>query len=92
MPEEAKARGHTLSLPQEAPAGTRKLYTGFLELLAVKWLHTPQAPTAFSWRFAAAPLRCRLPAPWATAARPSPPPWLPSGLPRRGMACLAAPA
>ena len=40
-------------LPPGVPSSVHKLYTGFLDLLAVKWLHTPQVPTAFSWRFAA---------------------------------------
>ena len=41
-------------LPLDAPAGVRKVYAGFLFLLGCKWLHTPDAPTSFSWRFGAA--------------------------------------
>jgi hypothetical protein len=37
-----------------APPAARTVYEGFRFLLACKWWHTPQAPTAFSWRFAAA--------------------------------------
>ena len=41
-------------LPDDAPAAARSVYEGFLLLLGCKWLHTPDEPTTFSWRFAAA--------------------------------------
>jgi hypothetical protein len=41
-------------LPPDVRPAVRKVYEGFLFLLACKWWHTPQAPTPFSWRFAAA--------------------------------------
>ncbi|HLW60595.1 MAG TPA: bifunctional DNA primase/polymerase [bacterium] len=41
-------------LPDWEPPYVRQVYDGFLFLLGCKWLHTPGAPTAFSWRFAAA--------------------------------------
>ncbi len=41
-------------LPPEVRPAVRKVYEGFRFLLACKWWHTPQAPTPFSWRFAAA--------------------------------------
>jgi hypothetical protein len=41
-------------LPPEVRPAVRKVYEGFLFLLACKWWHTAQAPTPFSWRFAAA--------------------------------------
>jgi hypothetical protein len=41
-------------LPPDARPAVRKVYAGFVFLLACKWWHTPDAPTAFSWRFAAA--------------------------------------
>jgi hypothetical protein len=41
-------------LPPEVRPAVRKVYEGFLFLLGCKWWHTPQAPTTFSWRFAAA--------------------------------------
>lgn len=41
-------------LPKSYPASVRRVYNGFLSLLAVKWLHTPGEATTFSWRFAAA--------------------------------------
>jgi hypothetical protein len=41
-------------LPAEIQPAIRMVYEGFLFLLACKWWHTPQAPTTFSWRFAAA--------------------------------------
>jgi hypothetical protein len=40
-------------LPEVRPA-VRTVYEGFLFLLGCKWWHMPQAPTTFSWRFAAA--------------------------------------
>jgi hypothetical protein len=40
-------------LPPDAPMGVHRLYEGFLLLPGVKWLHNPQVPTAFAWRFAA---------------------------------------
>lgn len=40
-------------LPDDVPASVRRVYEGFLLLLAVKWLHTPGEATTFSWRFAA---------------------------------------
>jgi hypothetical protein len=39
--------------PDVRPA-VRRVYAGFRLPLACKWWHTPQAPTAFSWRFASA--------------------------------------
>ncbi len=41
-------------LPPDVRPAVRKVYEGFRFLLACKWWHTPEAPTAFSWRFAAA--------------------------------------
>jgi hypothetical protein len=41
-------------LPAEVRPAIRLVYEGFLFLLACKWRHTPQVPTPFSWRFAAA--------------------------------------
>jgi hypothetical protein len=41
-------------LPPEVRPAICKAYDGFLFLLACKWWHTPQAPTPFTWRFAAA--------------------------------------
>jgi hypothetical protein len=41
-------------LPLAAPPAARTVYEGFLLLLGCKWWHTPQAPTTFAWRFAAA--------------------------------------
>jgi Bifunctional DNA primase/polymerase, N-terminal len=41
-------------LPVEVRPAIRTVYDGFLLLLGCKWWHTPQAPTPFSWRFAAA--------------------------------------
>jgi Bifunctional DNA primase/polymerase, N-terminal len=38
----------------EVRPAIRQVYDGFLLLLGCKWWHTPQAPTMFSWRFAAA--------------------------------------
>jgi hypothetical protein len=32
----------------------KQVYTGFLDLLRAKWLHTPGEPTPFTWSFAAA--------------------------------------
>jgi Bifunctional DNA primase/polymerase, N-terminal len=40
-------------LPSEVRPAIRLVYEGFLLLLACKWWYTPQAPTTFSWRFAA---------------------------------------
>jgi hypothetical protein len=42
------------ALPLEVRPAVRKVYEGFLFLLGCKWWHTPQAPTTFSWRLAAA--------------------------------------
>jgi hypothetical protein len=36
------------------PRVIRRIYAGFVLLLGCKWWHTPQAPTPFVWRFAAA--------------------------------------
>jgi hypothetical protein len=41
-------------LPRDTPRAIRRVYDGLLDLLRAKWLHTPDEPTAFSWRFAAA--------------------------------------
>jgi Bifunctional DNA primase/polymerase, N-terminal len=41
-------------LPSGVRPAIRMVYDGFLLLLGCKWWHTPQAPTPFSWRFAAA--------------------------------------
>jgi hypothetical protein len=41
-------------LPFDVRPAVRTVYEGFLFLLACKWWHTPEVPTAFSWRFAAA--------------------------------------
>jgi hypothetical protein len=41
-------------LPAAVRPAIRMVYEGFLLLLGCKWWHTPQAPTPFSWRFAAA--------------------------------------
>jgi hypothetical protein len=41
-------------LPSDVRPAVRKIYEGFLFSLACKWWHTPEAPTPFSWRFAAA--------------------------------------
>jgi len=41
-------------LPPGVRPAVRKVYEGFLFLLACKWWHTPDVPTPFSWRFAAA--------------------------------------
>lgn len=38
--------------PVDLPPSARTVYAGFLQLLAVKWLYTPNVPTAFSWKFA----------------------------------------
>ena len=40
-------------LPLTVRPAVRKVYEGFLLLLGCKWLHTPGAPTPFSWQFAA---------------------------------------
>jgi len=40
-------------LPADAPHFVRQVYAGFLRLLSVKWLHTPGAPSPFTWKFAA---------------------------------------
>lgn len=42
------------TLPAWESPHVHRVYCGFLLLLACKWLHTHGAPTAFSWRFAAA--------------------------------------
>ncbi|HEY8415855.1 MAG TPA: bifunctional DNA primase/polymerase [Thermaerobacter sp.] len=39
--------------PADLRPAARKVYEGFLRLLSIKWLHTPNAATVFSWRFAA---------------------------------------
>jgi hypothetical protein len=44
----------TRPLPSDVRPAIRTVYEGFLFLLACKWWHTPEAPTPFSWRFAAA--------------------------------------
>jgi hypothetical protein len=44
----------TCSLPAHVPPAVHKVYEGFLLLLGCKWWHTPQAPSMFAWRFAAA--------------------------------------
>ena len=41
-------------LPIDVPRHVKQVYTGFLALLAAKWLHTAGDPTPFSWTFAAA--------------------------------------
>jgi hypothetical protein len=41
-------------LPLDAPRHVKQVYTGFLDLLRAKWLHTPGDPTPFTWSFAAA--------------------------------------
>jgi hypothetical protein len=41
-------------LPSDVRPAVRRVYAGFVFLLACKWWHTPQAPTPFSWRFASA--------------------------------------
>jgi len=41
-------------LESDAPKSASRVYAGFLELLSCKWLYTKDAPTPFSWRFAAA--------------------------------------
>jgi hypothetical protein len=41
-------------LPSDVRPAIRTVYEGFLFLLACKWWHTREAPTPFSWRFAAA--------------------------------------
>jgi hypothetical protein len=41
-------------LPSWEAPHVHQVYNGFLFLLGCKWLHTHGAPTAFSWRFAAA--------------------------------------
>jgi len=48
------AKVKAVDLPDDAPETVRKVYSGFLLLLACKWLHTPDVPSTFSWRFAAA--------------------------------------
>lgn len=42
------------ALPADVQPAVRKVYDGFVFLLGCKWRHTPQVPTPFSWRFAAA--------------------------------------
>lgn len=49
----APAPVEACELPDDVTASVRKVYDGFLSLLAVKWLHTPGEATTFSWRFAA---------------------------------------
>jgi hypothetical protein len=41
-------------LPPRVDPVIRRVYAGFVLLLGCKWWHTPQAPTPFAWRFAAA--------------------------------------
>jgi hypothetical protein len=41
-------------LPNDAPATLKRVYHGYWHLLRCKWLYTPEAPTPFTWRFAAA--------------------------------------
>lgn len=41
-------------LPKNAKPVVRRVYEGFKLLLQCKWIYEPGAPTAFSWRFAAA--------------------------------------
>ncbi|NIM04098.1 MAG: hypothetical protein GTN65_00385 [Armatimonadetes bacterium] len=43
-----------VDLPAGATQAVSKVYEGFRLLLGCKWLHTPGAPSAFSWRFASA--------------------------------------
>jgi hypothetical protein len=47
-------RVHAPLLPAGAPRHVVRVYDGFRELIAAKWLHTPGEPTPFTWRFAAA--------------------------------------
>jgi hypothetical protein len=42
------------SLSPGVPTAIRLVYAGFLLLLGCKWRHTPEMPTPFAWRFAAA--------------------------------------
>jgi hypothetical protein len=42
-----------LELPDYAPSGVKRVYAGFRHLLACKWWHTSEAPTPFTWHFAA---------------------------------------
>jgi len=44
----------TRPLPPGVDPAIRRVYAGFMLLLGCKWWHTPQAPTPFAWRFAAA--------------------------------------
>jgi hypothetical protein len=41
-------------LPLDTRPAVRQVCEGFVSLLPCKWWHTPEAPTPFSWRFAAA--------------------------------------
>jgi hypothetical protein len=50
----APYRLSALDLPTNTTAHVKRVYHGFLWLLACKWLYTPEAPTPFTWRFAAA--------------------------------------
>jgi hypothetical protein len=40
-------------LPVGVPRAVQRVYRGFLELLACRWVYTPGAPAPFTWRFAA---------------------------------------
>jgi hypothetical protein len=42
------------ALPTSARPALHKVYGGFVLLLGCRWLHTPDAPSPFSWRFASA--------------------------------------
>jgi hypothetical protein len=41
-----------IPLPEDVDWWVKRTYEGFLLLLGCKWLHSPGAPTSFSWRFA----------------------------------------
>jgi hypothetical protein len=41
-------------LPSDVRPAIRQVYEGFLFLLGCKWWYTPEVPTPFAWRFAAA--------------------------------------
>jgi hypothetical protein len=41
-------------LPLGVDPAICRVYAGFVSLLGCKWWHTPEVPTPFSWRFAAA--------------------------------------
>jgi hypothetical protein len=40
-------------LPVGVPRAVQRVYRGFLDLLACRWVYTPGAPAPFTWRFAA---------------------------------------